>query len=139
MGAWDEGPFSNDTAADWADAFEDADLNVGLQLVTDALSAAADTETGTYRDSDVGCEAVAAAELVVAMRGVSIEESPYNEAAVAWLRTAEPTASSELVSLAARALDRVAGPGSELAELWQEAGSSSWREGVHRQLAVLRG
>ena len=71
-------------------------------------------------------------------RGVSIEESAYNEAAIAWLRTTKPAASPELVTLAVRALERVAAPESELADLWQEAGTQSWRESIHRRLATLR-
>lgn len=138
MGAWDDGPLSNDTAADWADAFDGADRDTGLQVLTDALNAAAETGADEYLDSDVGCEAVAAAELVAAMRGVSIEQSAYNEAAVAWLATATPAPTRELVTLAVRALERVAAPNSELAELWQEAGVQSWRDGVDRRLATLR-
>jgi hypothetical protein len=45
MGAWDEGPFDNDTAADYA---------TGLQIVEAALTAAAEAEDEDYLDADVG-------------------------------------------------------------------------------------
>jgi len=62
MGAWGEGAFDNDDAADWSWEFENADLTAGLQLITDALSAAAQADDAAYLDERDGALAVAAAE-----------------------------------------------------------------------------
>ena len=137
MGAWSEGPFDNDTAADWAHEFDGADRERGLQMVRAALEAAAATSADDYLDADAGAEAVAAAELVAAMRGLDVEKTSYSQSALAWVEATRATAEDQLVDLAVGALDRVTGEDSELVELWDEAGPT-WRQVVDRRRASLR-
>jgi hypothetical protein len=131
MGAWGEGAFDNDDAADWSWEFENADLTAGLRLVTDALSAiAAQADDAAYLDQRDGTLAVAAAELVASMNGQPIDESPYNETARQWIARVRPSTDAALTNLARRSVFRVTSQNSELAQLWDEAGSSSWRSAM---------
>jgi len=126
VGAWGEGAFDNDTAADWAREFKTADLADGLRLITDALAAAARTDAAAYLRARVGEVAVAAAELVAAVDGSPIDESAYNAAACRWIARVRPVSDADLTELARRALSRVTNQHSELADLWDEV-DSSWR------------
>lgn len=139
MGAWDEGPFDNDTAADWVYEFEDADQAAGLARIQGTLAEVANVGSDVFLDSDAGTEAVAAAEVVAAIRGLAVERSPYNEGALDWVTRTAPAADQALVDLAVSALDRVVAAGSELAELWDVAGSTSWRTSVAARRASLTG
>ena len=131
MGAWGERAFDNDTAADWSWEFENADLAAGLRLITDALSAAAGADgAAAYLDADDGTRAVAAAELVASINGQPIAESPYNETARQWIARVHPSSDPSLTNLARRAVSRVTAENSELAQLWDETGSSSWRSAM---------
>jgi uncharacterized protein DUF4259 len=130
MGAWGEGAFDNDDAADWSWEFENADLAAGLRLVSDALSAAAQADDAVYLGARDGTLAVAAAELVASAKGQPIAESPYNETARQWIGRVRPTVDAVLTDLARRAVLRVTARNSELAELWDEADSSSWRSAM---------
>jgi Domain of unknown function (DUF4259) len=112
MGAWGEGAFDNDTAADWCGKFENADLAAGLQLITDALAAVA--------------QADAAAELVALINGQPIDESPYNQTARQWTARVHSSSDRSLTNLARQAVARVTGQNSELAELWDDTNSASW-------------
>ena len=131
MGAWGEGAFDNDTAADWSWEFENADLAAGLRLITDALSAAAQADDrAAYLDAEDGTRAIAAAELVASINGQPIAESPYNETARQWIARAHPTSDPSRTNLARRAVSGVTTEYSELAQLWDETGSWSWRSGM---------
>src|SRR5437588_7916019 len=129
MGAWGEGAFDNDTAADWAWEFDRADGESGLRIIRETLEAATATEPVEYLDADVGQQAVAAAEVVAAVRGEAIQRSPYNEAVTGWIDRAHPSADSNLSALARAALARVTADNSELAALWDEV-ESSWRASI---------
>ena len=131
MGAWGEGAFDNDTAADWSWEFENADLAAGLRLITGALSAAAQADDAAYLDADDGTRAVAAAELVASINDQPIAESPYNETARQWIARVHPSSDLSLTNLARRAISRVTTENSELAQLWDETGSSSWRSAMN--------
>lgn len=137
MGAWGEGAFDNDDAADWAAQFDGADSEAGLRLIEDALRSAAQTGLDDYLESDIGAEAVAAAELVMGIVGQPPRTTPYNETALRWAARVSPDAAQPLVGLALRAIERVTGPGSELAELWDEAGPS-WRASMTDLASGLR-
>jgi hypothetical protein len=130
MGAWGEGAFDNDAAADWSWEFENAGLAAGLRLITDALSAAAQADDAAYLDERDGALAVAAAELVASINGLPIDESPYNDTAREWIARVHPASDPSLVNLARQAVSRVTSQNSGLAELWEEAGSSSWRSAM---------
>ncbi|MFD1936288.1 MULTISPECIES: DUF4259 domain-containing protein [Nonomuraea] len=117
MGAWDVGPFDNDTAADWCGDLQDADASQRPVLIRRALATVVD-EQG-YLDSDLACEAIAAAAIVAAQRGGPPITSAY---APEFLRAGGGVeVPDDVVALAVRALDRVAGDDSEWRELWEEA------------------
>lgn len=137
MGAWGEGAFDNDDAADWAAQFDGADSEAGLRLIEDALRSAAQTGLDDYLESDIGAEAVAAAELVTGIVGQPPRTTPYNETALRWAARVSPDVAQPLVGLALRAIERVTGTGSELAELWDEAGPS-WRASMTDLASRLR-
>ena len=126
MGAWADGAFDNDDAADWAVQFDGADQAEGLRLIEDALKQAAQTPSDGYLDGDAGAQAVAAAELLTCVAGQPARTTPYNESALRWAAGVSTDAAPPFAGLAARAVARVTGPRSELAALWDEAGTS-WR------------
>ncbi|MFT3684407.1 MAG: DUF4259 domain-containing protein [Phycisphaerales bacterium] len=142
MGAWGTGIFDNDDAMDWVIGWETAPEGEGttsdpgkLNFVIGALAAAADAKD--YLDSDAGAAALAAAEIVAAasgkparsfVKGKDADESLTELAA--WSRSvnARPLNDSKARELACQAIDRVLGPDSELAELWDDSEhSTEWR------------
>jgi hypothetical protein len=139
MGAWGEGPFDNDTAADWVFEFGEADEQGGLHQFQSALAGAAGVGGDDYLEADPGIEGVAAAEMVAAIRGVAVERSVYNEAALEWVSRTNPVSDQALVDLAVTALERIVASKSELAELWEESGSASWRASVESRKVSLAG
>ena len=127
MGTWGHGAFDNDTAADWAYGLADG----GLPRVTDALRTAVDASD--VLDADEGAEAVAAAETVARLRGGAWEQTPHSEAVDEWVSQQSGEVPPDLAVLAAAALRRVLDQGSELAELWREAGESdaaAWQRAI---------
>ncbi|MFE3450502.1 DUF4259 domain-containing protein [Nonomuraea sp. NPDC059194] len=121
MGTWDVGPFDNDTAADWCGDLQDADAAQRPGLIRRALATVVEQEG--YLDSDVACEALAAAAIVAAQRGGPPITSAY---APEFLRAGGGVeVPDDVAALAVRALDRVAGEGSEWRELWEEADAGS--------------
>ncbi|WP_203913520.1 DUF4259 domain-containing protein [Rhizocola hellebori] len=118
MGTWDSGPFDNDTAADWCGELDRADPGDRPALIRNALGAAADEEG--YLDSDLACEAIAAAAVVAARlpTGQAIN-SAY---APDFLRSGDRLGlPHDLPTLAVRALDRIMAEDSEWHGLWNDA------------------
>jgi hypothetical protein len=131
MGAWETGPFENDTAMDWV-----ADLErTGAQAVRTALSVAADG----YVEAPAGEEVVAAAEVVASALGEPGPKLP--EAVRRWIATNADELSPEDVTLARGAMKRVVSEDSELRELWvDDAEDEDWpkaMEDLQRRLAAL--
>jgi hypothetical protein len=137
VGAWAEGAFDNDDAADWVLQFDGADQASGLRLIEDALKQAAETGADRYLEIDAGARAVAAAELVTHIAGQPVRQTPCNEDVLRWAAQVSPDALPSLADLARRGVARVAGPGSELAELWDEAGPS-WRTSMAELASKLQ-
>lgn len=121
MGAWGHRAFENDTAADWIWELEESD---DLSLIHSALDAALDTADDI--DADIASEALAAAEVVAALKGVPHIELPNS--IVSWT-TGRKRPDAALVEKARRAATRVV-KSSELAELWAETESTEWNEDV---------
>ncbi|GAA3425579.1 DUF4259 domain-containing protein [Streptosporangium sandarakinum] len=138
MGAWDSGPFDNDSAADWCGELGDAGPEDRAGVVRQALLGAA--ESVDYLEVDEGSAAVAAAAIVAAeCCGGPPVTSAY---APDFLREGGGIGlSDDLVPLALRALDRVLGQDSELWELWEEAddGRSFLAEIEPLRAALARG
>jgi Domain of unknown function (DUF4259) len=137
MGTWGEGAFDNDTAADWALAFDGADQAFGMRLIEDVLKHAAGTPASDYLDCDDGARAIAAAELVAYIAGQPADATPYNEEALRWAARTHPRVPPPVVNLARLAVARVISEGSELAELWDDV-PSSWRSSVAQLAAKLK-
>lgn len=122
VGAWGVAIYDNDDAADWS-----ADVSVrGFGAVEDALDAVLDAE---YVEASEGACAVAAADVVARLVSGRGEDSPYCGGVAAWVASNPGPPRPELVAKALRAVHRVGGDGSELAELWSEnvAEVAGWR------------
>lgn len=138
MGAWGEGPFENDDAADWSGEFDGASQSDGLRTIRETLSHAADSSVDDYLDAPEGSSAVAAAAVVAMINGHAVDRSPYSETVIAWVERSRPQPDPQLRDLARRALQRVLGANSEVAALWRDTDSSqSWRGVVEAILATL--
>lgn len=122
MGAWGAGPFENDAAGDFvAEMTHREDSNDGI---VEALQHVVDAED--YLEVDEGGSAIAAAELVAAALGRGLETMP--KSLVLLVERLRPRADAELAKLAARAVERVTGDASEVAELWAENGpDNEWQ------------
>jgi hypothetical protein len=130
MGAWGEKPFENDSALDWL-----GDLD-GVEDLRSTLASVADGDD--YLEVDDCSAAIAAAEIVAAACDGKLDR--LAEDASAWLgRHGKQLAASDR-ALAARAVQRVLGSDSELAELWDEGGTDNeWRRDAAGLVARLAG
>ncbi|MET7668658.1 DUF4259 domain-containing protein [Micromonospora luteifusca] len=134
MGTWDDGPFDNDSAADWCGDLHEADPSVRAAMVRAALATAA--LSTDYLDHDDAASAIAAAAIVASqMPGGDPITSPY---APDFLLAGESLDLDDLSQLAVEALDRVLGDDSEWRSLWGEAGASEFPQ-INKLRAVLSG
>jgi hypothetical protein len=115
VGTWDLGPFDNDTAADWSGEFGDASEAARLEMLEEALHAAAD-ETD-YLDVDFAHAAIAAAAVIAAQLPGGPPLVSYGPEV-----SLEGTLNlpARLPALALRALDRITDEDSEWRDLWDE-------------------
>jgi hypothetical protein len=135
MGAWDDGPFDNDTAADWCGELEDAAPSERRGMIRTALTTAADSPG--YLDYDDASPAVAAAAIVASrMPGGEPITSPY---APDFIRADELLdLDDDLPALAIAALDRIVGSDSEWRDLWGEGGATEFPK-IDRLRTALSG
>ncbi|RUL89912.1 DUF4259 domain-containing protein [Verrucosispora sp. FIM060022] len=135
MGTWDDGPFDNDTAADWCGELHDADPSARAAMVRAALTTAA-LNTG-YLDHVNAVSAIAAAAITASqMPGGDPITSPY---APDFLLAGESLdLDDDLPQLAVEALDRVLSDDSEWRSDWAEAGVSEFPQ-INKLRAVLSG
>jgi hypothetical protein len=117
MGAWGEGIFDNDGAADWATIFDDTEMADRLGFITTTL------ERGTasgYLDIDDG-EAVLAAATVVAslVPDGPVLDANYGPQTLG--HTVGFDVTDELRAMTVRALRGVTGANSEWMELWGDS------------------
>ncbi|MFJ4270424.1 DUF4259 domain-containing protein [Streptomyces coelicoflavus] len=131
MGTWDIHPFDNDTAADFANDLDDADMLEREALIRRVLVRAADSKD--YLEAPEAEEAVAAAALVAAQcSDTGPANIPYGP------EEPIPTLSADLTSLAVEALDRVVADESELSELWEGSeGGRAWKRSIGQLRQVL--
>lgn len=103
MGAWGFGSFENDTALDWVGDFADGP---SLRLLIDAFRPhaddLADIPEDEVWDEDACPTAVAAAEVVAAMRGHAHPDFP--EELVKWVQQNRAAADARLVKQAINAV-----------------------------------
>jgi hypothetical protein len=110
VGTWDKGPFDNDAAADWSGEFGEASDQARVEMLEEALRAAADE--ADYLDADTAYEAIAAAAVVAA-------KLPGGPAVDAEL-VLEVDLPPDLPDLALRALDRIVDADSGWRDRWDE-------------------
>ena len=125
-GAWDMGSFDNDDALDWVYELESTS---DLSAIITALTAVASNDS--YIQAPTGSVAIAAAEVVAALRGNAHPQLPPE--IVAWIDGRSLAKDDELVSLAKKAIAAVQHPTkSELAQLWGESGQylADWKAGL---------
>ena len=102
MGAWGVKTFENDTSLDWVADFEAE----GADALHDALEDVADADSDAEIDADEACCALAAAEIVAAIK--TGDQSRLGEEARAALATYRDDIDSDaLTPIAARAADRI--------------------------------
>ncbi|MGW1761417.1 DUF4259 domain-containing protein [Streptomyces mirabilis] len=129
MGTWDTGPFDNDTAADFANALDNAEPEACEALIRGVLIRTIDA-TGYLVEAD---EAVAAAALIAAQcpEGEPVD-TPYS------LETAMPMFPTDLRALADEALACIAGDDAGSASNWvAQEDWRQWRAMLTRLRAVL--
>ena len=110
VGTWDKGPFDNDAAADWTGEFGEASEQARLEMLEEALRAAADESN--YLDADTAYEAIAAAAVIAARLpgGPAVDSELVIEVELP----------AELPDLALRALDRVVDEDSGWRDRWDD-------------------
>lgn len=128
MGAWGVGNFDNDDAADWVYELEQSNDTSVL------VATLGEVTTGGYLESPVGCEALAAAEVVAALLGNAGKALPDNVRK--WVAVNDVEVGHDLLALARAAVARVKAEDSELRELWQETGD--YRKWVSLQDDLLK-
>ena len=125
MGAWGTGTFENDDALDWIGEFREAPNEDALRS-TLSTAAAADG----YLESPDAANALAAAEVVAALKGAPTADAIGVEDYLAGIVHSGIPVTEELTALALRAIDRVVSD-SELSELWAETDdATAWRADV---------
>ncbi|MFE0452446.1 DUF4259 domain-containing protein [Streptomyces sp. NPDC058914] len=129
MGTWDTGPFDNDTAADFANALDDAKPEERVALIRGVLTRTVDA-VGWLTEGE---EAVAAAALIAAQcpGGDRIDEIYGPEKPM-------PAFPNDLRTLADEALARVISDESGPASNWVDpADWKQWRANLSRLRAIL--
>jgi hypothetical protein len=133
MGAWGVDSFENDEAADWLSRFCD---NPSEALISEALRAVMEVEPESYLEEPESCVAIAAAEVIAALKGVP--NANLSQEARKCISDSKITPDSAMVSLALKALERIK-TDSELKELWEEsANPDEWYQPVNNLEERLR-
>ncbi|WP_432123874.1 DUF4259 domain-containing protein [Streptomyces sp. C10-9-1] len=128
MGTWDTGPFDNDTAADFANALDDAEPEAREALIRGVLIRTIDA-TGHVTEAG---EAVAAALIAAQCPGGEPVDMTYGP------ETPMPVFPSDLRALADEALARIVRDEDGPASHWVDPeGSKQWRATLTRLRAVL--
>ena len=134
MGAWGVGPFDNDSAADWVGDLEAAIPNTFVSTFRPVTA----IEIDLYLEEPEASEAIAAAEVVAAMRGYPGDAVRNRPEVLAWAEQHVAWGSTDLVNEAVSAVQRVQ-TASELRDLWAESEDfQSWLAGVDDLLSRLR-
>ena len=114
-GAWDTGSFDNDDALDWIlELSESNELSVIESALENAVGASG------YLEAPMGSMAIAAAEVVVALRGEPKSQLPSE--VTDWVNAHKFSVGTDLLETARNAISAERNPeSSELAQLWSEA------------------
>lgn len=117
-GAWDTGPFANDDALDWVwELSESTDLSVIKTTLKSAASSSG------YLEAPTASMAIAAAEVVAALRGNPRQELP--DELSEWVHAHKFSVGDDLLKLARKAIENTKKTeSSELAQLWMDSEKS---------------
>lgn len=122
MGAWAEDSFGNDSACDWIYEFL---KNPSFEKIEQELNFV--LEEKDFIDSDVGCRAIAACEVIARLKGNWGVRNSYSEALDNWIEANPSTISDTLIKKALKTIEKLLGKDSELLELWDEGGvNQTW-------------
>jgi hypothetical protein len=119
--------FDNDDANDWA---LDLDGVSDLSLVESAFEQVEAVGSSGYLEQGLACNALAACEVLGRLRGQLGYTNAYTEKVDKWVAAHRIDPPIGLVTRGAAAIVRILGPGSELRDLWEEAGDEDWRAAV---------
>tara|TARA_B100001989_G_C24547027_1_gene471602 strand:- start:57 stop:455 length:399 start_codon:yes stop_codon:yes gene_type:complete len=124
MGAWGYKTFDNDDASDWLyDLEETSDLSLIEETVKQGQ--------GDYIEAYDGCNILAAAEIIAALKGQASNDLP--EEAEAWIDQNKNLDIKNIEKQVFEAVDRVLSDNSELKELWQDSDDyEAWLEDVNK-------
>lgn len=129
METWGYGAFENDAGSDLVHDLKQAK---GTKLLKDALAEA----RSSGWDSDVCQTAVAAAEIIAALKGAKVPGLPKD--AVAWVLKNNQQPPAEPLVAQARDTVRAILANSELKEIWDESGNAGpWKDQMKALLARL--
>jgi hypothetical protein len=126
MGAWGALAFDNDDANDWAYGLDGVS---DLSLVESAFKQV-DSVGSSYLEQGLACNALAACEVLARLRGRPGYTNAYTEKVDQWVAAHRIDSPTGLITRGEAAIDRILGPGSELRDLWEEAGAEEWRAAV---------
>jgi len=128
MGAWDSGPFDNDTAIDLL-----RELESGAMM--DILAACVTLAEGAYIDDEEGSRALAAAELIATAKDEQIDS--LQEPALAVVSKLPRPPPPDLLALARAAVERVL-QSSETRELRAELPKAKFQSWVTKTELLLK-
>ena len=136
MGAWGVGVFENDAAGDWV--WDLVKAEDGLNFLKETFDGI-DDEFAEEDYIESGCEALAAAEVVAALKGKPVAGIEKEEELDNWLKR-KPEPPTELVQQAVRAVELTMGEKSEQRELWEETGEDyeTWKQQCNDLIARLK-
>jgi hypothetical protein len=125
MGAWDNGVFDNDDAADWMNELAAAH---GLEILSNAIYAV--VNAADYIEAPEGSRFLCTCEVIVAFNGNPSTNLPDDVRQ--WVKNHEALDTSMLIPVALQAIDRILGDNSELKQLWEENEQDypAWQETV---------
>jgi Domain of unknown function (DUF4259) len=133
MSAHGSGPFENDGALDLCEELQELDVEGAHDLIAETLTSLAEGDEESTKDE--GEAVVAAAAMIVARMTGDSAQLVFRE-----IDAAVPPDLSDLREVAVRALERVLGPGSELAGTWEDMfNEPQWRASVQGLIDTLRG
>ncbi|MFJ9898500.1 DUF4259 domain-containing protein [Streptomyces sp. NPDC091280] len=134
MGKWGYKPFENDTAADFSGDLDEAHESERLGLLWAALSAVAASDGHV----DAGRAEVAIAAAAVVARG--FPDGEQFQSAVCGPMQSIPPVSSDFVTLAVRAVNRLLDGDNDLSDDWSgEPEGEHWNGNLRRLGRILSG
>ena len=128
MGTWAVDAFGNDYAQDWA---QDLHETSNLDAVEDTLNTVLDS--GAELEAPFAAEALVAIEVLARLQGKGGQRTEDSASVDEWVeaRKAKARPRADLAEKAARAIERILSPESELRQLWEDSEHyADWRAAV---------